>query len=84
MAKKSKEKSNKRRLEGVVMSNKMKDAVVVAVSRKMAHKKYGKIIQKRKRYNARATETYEVGSTVVIEESKPLSKTIRWIVIEKK
>ena len=84
MAKHKEEKSNKRRLEGTVVSNKMQDTVVVNVGRKMPHPKYGKIISKRKRYYARTTEKHEIGETVVIEESRPLSKTIRWIVIEKK
>jgi small subunit ribosomal protein S17 len=83
MAKTNKEKS-KKRLEGTIVSNKMQDTVVVSVGRKMPHPKYGKIISKRKRYYARSTEKHQIGEVVTIEESRPLSKTIRWIVIEKK
>ncbi len=84
MEKKNNEKSKKRRLEGTVVSNKMQNAIVVSVSRKIPHPKYGKIISARKRYYARAENKFEIGDIVVIEESRPLSKTIKWIVIEKK
>jgi small subunit ribosomal protein S17 len=83
-ANKSSEKSNKKRLEGVVVSNKMTGAIVVKVNRQAAHPKYGKIIRSSKRFYAKTENKYEVGDSVVIEESRPLSKLIRWIVIEKK
>jgi len=76
--------SRKKRLEGVVVSNKMTNAVVVNVSRKIAHPKYGKIISKTKKYYARTEGEILVGDAVVIEESRPLSKLIRWKVVEVK
>lgn len=84
MTNKVEKQNNKRRLEGVVVSNKMTGAVVVKVSRKIVHPKYGKIINKSKKYYAKTDNALLVGDNVVIEESRPLSKLIRWIVIEKK
>jgi small subunit ribosomal protein S17 len=85
MKTKVEKKSNtRRRLEGVVVSNKMTKAVVVSVSRRMPHPKYDKIITKIKKYYARAEGELTVGDKVVIEESRPLSKTIRWVVVESK
>ena len=74
----------KRRVEGIVVSNKMTNAVVVRVERKVTHPKYGKIIKKAKKFYARTDEKINEGTTVVIEESRPLSKLIRWVVVEKK
>jgi small subunit ribosomal protein S17 len=76
--------TRKKRLEGTVVSNKMTKAVVVSVTRKMAHPKYGKIISSVKKYYARVEEPVNVGDVVVIEESRPLSKLIRWVVVERK
>jgi small subunit ribosomal protein S17 len=75
---------NKKRLEGVVVSTKMTDTVVVNVTRKIPHPKYGKIISSIKKFYARVENPVNVGDIVVIEETRPLSKLIRWRVIEKK
>lgn len=77
-------KNKKKRFVGVVVSAKMTKAVVVKVTRRIPHPKYGKIINKSKKFYARTNEKLEEGDTVVIEESRPLSKLIRWVVIEKK
>jgi len=86
MQKKDTEKkvNRKKRLEGVVTSNKMTNAVTVKVSRRIPHPKYAKIITQVKKYHAHTDKAIEVGASVVIEESRPISKTIRWIVIESK
>jgi small subunit ribosomal protein S17 len=84
MSNKKKEKNNKKRLEGIVTSNKMTNAVVVTVSRQMPHPKYGKIISKRKKYYAKTENNLNIGDKVVIEESMPISKLIRWVVVERK
>jgi small subunit ribosomal protein S17 len=76
--------SKKKTLEGTVVSNKMTNAVVVSVSRRMPHPKYDKIITKLKKYYARNEQDLQVGDVVVIEETRPLSKLIRWQVIAKK
>lgn len=75
-------KKAKRRIEGTVVSNKMTNAVVVRVVRKAAHPKYGKIVTKTKKFYARTEEKYNIGDTVTIEESRPLSKLIRWVVVD--
>ena len=73
----------KKRLEGEVVSNKMEKAVVVQVARRIPHPKYGKIITKVKKFYARSLGDEKIGDKVVIEESKPLSKLIRWVVVKK-
>lgn len=77
-------KTNKKRLEGKVVSTKMTNAIVVKVESSSIHPKYGKIMKKSKKFYARTTEKFAEGDTVVIEESRPLSRLIRWIVVEKK
>lgn len=74
----------KKTFEGVVVSNKMSKAVVVKVARRTPHPKYNKIINRVKRFYARTEQELNVGDKVVIEETRPLSKLIRWRVIEKK
>lgn len=76
--------SRKKRLEGIVTSNKMTNAVTVKVSRRVPHPKYHKIMTQNKKYHAHTMEEFKVGDIVIIEESKPISKTIKWIVIENK
>lgn len=64
-----------KRLEGVVVSTKMKDTVVVAVERYVKHPMYGKYFTKTKRYKAHdAGNTCTMGQKVVIEECAPISK----------
>lgn len=74
----------KKTLVGVVVSNKMQKAVVVKVERRFPHPKYHKIITRYKKYYARTEQPLNEGDVVVIQESRPLSKLIRWIVIAKK
>lgn len=67
--------SQGKQLTGVVVSNKMKDTVVVEVSRFVKHPKYGKFISHDKKFKAHdAGNTKSVGDTVVIEECAPISK----------
>ncbi|MEK7579359.1 MAG: 30S ribosomal protein S17 [Patescibacteria group bacterium] len=62
-------------LSGVVVSNKMKDTVVVIVERYVKHPKYGKYMQTRKRYKAHNPgNTLAVGDKVTIVETRPISK----------
>lgn len=74
---------NKKELIGVVVSNKMNKAVVVKVKRRFPHPLYQKVITKYKKFYARTDMPLKEGDTVVIQESRPLSKLIRWIVIQK-
>jgi small subunit ribosomal protein S17 len=68
---------------GLVVSDKMQKTVVVAVENRAPHPKYKKIIVKTRRYKAHDEENRcRVGDRVRIQETRPLSKTKRWQVIE--
>ena len=74
----------KRKLQGKVVSDKMQKTVVVKVERIKEHPKYKKRYKVHKKYKAHDEKgEYRVGDTVVIEESRPMSKEKRWQVIEK-
>lgn len=68
---------------GVVVSSKMDKTVVVAVERRLRHPVYGKVVRKNPRFYAHdgKNECGE-GDLVRIAESRPLSKTKRWRVVE--
>jgi small subunit ribosomal protein S17 len=68
-------------VQGVVVSNKMKNTVVVNVVRKLRHPKYEKLVDKRKKYYAHTEKDLEVGQEVRIMSCRPISKTKRWRVI---
>ncbi|MEN9202072.1 MAG: 30S ribosomal protein S17 [Thermostichus sp. DG_1_6_bins_120] len=68
---------------GIVVSNKMQKTVVVAVEDRVAHRKYGKIVVKTKRFKAHDEENRcQEGDLVRITETRPLSRTKRWQVAE--
>ncbi|QIZ70184.1 30S ribosomal protein S17 [Oxynema aestuarii] len=68
---------------GVVVSDKMNKTVVVAVENRAAHSKYGKIVVQTKRYKAHDEDNQcKEGDRVRIQETRPLSRTKRWKVIE--
>ena len=72
--------SNKRTLEGVVVSNKGEKTVVVQVERKFLHARYRKTVRSHKKYMAHDAEnTCNVGDTVRIIESAPISRRKRWV-----
>lgn len=75
---------NKKILEGVVVSSSMQDTVRVRVDTVHSHPRYRKVVNKKKIFFAHTKEEYAVGDKVVIRESKPYSKNVRWIVISKK
>ena len=67
---------------GVVVSNKMQKTVVVKVDRTFRHPVYQKVITRAKKYYAHNDSlTLNVGDTVKIEETRPLSKLKRWRVV---
>ena len=72
--------NNRRRLTGVVVSNKMQKTVVVEVSRTFRHRLYKKVVSSNKRYMAHDELDCQLGDKVVIVESQPLSKNKRWMV----
>ena len=72
--------NTRRRLTGVVASNKMKKTVIVEVSRTYRHKLYQKVIHKTKRFQVHDEMKCKVGDEVRIVESRPISKHKRWTV----
>jgi small subunit ribosomal protein S17 len=65
---------------GIVVSDKMDKTVVVSVENRTTHKKYGKVISKTKTYKAHDEHNdCRIGDLVVIKETRPLSKTKRWM-----
>ncbi len=74
----------KKKLQGIVVSDKMKKTVVVEVERIKEHPKYKRRYKIHKKYKAHdESQQYHVGDVVVIEETKPISKDKRWRVIGK-
>jgi small subunit ribosomal protein S17 len=67
---------------GLVVSDKMTKTVVVRLSRRLAHLKYGKQLTRTKRVAAHDEHGARTGDTVRIVETRPLSKTKRWRVVE--
>ncbi len=68
---------------GVVVSNKMDKTVVVAVHNMVMHPMYQKYVKRTRRFHAHdESNACNIGDKVVIEESRPLSKTKRWNVTE--
>jgi small subunit ribosomal protein S17 len=72
----------KRRLEGVVVSDKMQKTIVVKVDSRKTHPKYFKQYTESKRFKVHDEKgTCKTGDKVVFEECKPMSKDKRWRVI---
>ena len=68
---------------GEVVSNKMDKSIVVAVKRKVKHPIYGKFVNKTTKFHAHdENNTCNVGDTVRIMETRPLSKTKCWRLVE--
>ena len=74
----------KRRLEGVIVSDKMQKTVVVRVTRFKKHPKYLKYYKVSRRFKAHDEENaYKTGDKVFIEETRPTSRDKRWKVVTK-
>ncbi len=68
---------------GQVVSDKMDKTVVVAVESRVKHKKYDKIMVRTQRYKVHDEDnTCKMGDRVKISETRPLSKTKRWVVAD--
>jgi small subunit ribosomal protein S17 len=68
---------------GVVTSNKMAKTITVAVERKVKHPIYGKFVKKTTKFHAHdEKDECSIGDLVKIMESRPLSKTKRWRLVE--
>ena len=72
----------KRVLQGTVVSDKNDKTVVVKVERRYTHPVMQKTVRQTKKYKAHdENNTFKVGDKVSIEESKPISKDKRWVVL---
>ncbi len=72
----------KRLLMGVVVSDKADKTVVVDVERRFTHPILKKTVRRTKKYQAHDPENrFKIGDRVTIQESKPISKTKRWVVV---
>lgn len=68
---------------GVVVSNKMDKSIVISVERKVKHPKYGKFVKKTSKFVAHDEKNdCNPGDTVRIMETRPLSKTKNWRLVE--
>ena len=76
-------RSTRRERIGVVVSSNMEKSIVISVKQKIKHPIYGKFVNKTSRFMAHDEEnTCNVGDTVKISETRPLSKNKRWRLIE--
>ena len=72
-------KAFKRKLDGIVVSVKNENTVVVNVERRFKHATYSKFVTKTKKYHAHSTNSeVKLGDNVTIIESKPYSKLKKW------
>lgn len=78
----AKERRARKVREGTVVSDKMEATVIVAVTERVRHAKYGKTVQRTKRLYAHDLFDSHVGDRVRIAETRPLSKLKRWRVTE--
>lgn len=74
----------KKKLKGVVISDKMQKTVVIEVERIKKHPKYKRRYKVHKKYKAHdEKEEYKIGDKVIIQECRPMSRDKRWRVIGK-
>lgn len=72
----------RRVLQGVVVSDKQDKTVVVKVERRFTHPLLKKTVRRSKNYHAHdETNAFKAGDTVLIEETRPISKLKRWTVV---
>lgn len=72
----------KKNIQGIVISDKMEKTVVVTVEKMEVHPIYKKRSRKNIKYKAHNELGAKAGDTVIIEESRPLSREKRWLVTE--
>ena len=77
------ERNLRKEKTGRVVSNKMDKSITVLVETKMKHPLYGKFVKKSTKFHAHDEKNEcSIGDTVKIMESRPLSKTKRWRLVE--
>lgn len=75
--------SNRRRMTGEVIKTSMDKTAVVRVTRRFAHPVYKKYVTRMKKFYAHDEQNAATaGDKVIIEETRPLSKTKRWRILE--
>ena len=68
---------------GVVVSNKMEKSIIVSVERRVKHPKYGKFVKLTSKFHAHDERNEcNIGDTVSIMETRPLSKTKNWRLVQ--
>ena len=76
-------RNTRRERIGVVVSNNMEKSIVIAVKQKIKHPIYGKFVNKTSKFMAHDAEnSCNVGDTVKISETRPMSKNKRWRLVE--
>lgn len=79
----SEERNLRKTMIGIVKSNKMDKTIVVAVARNVRHNVYGKIVKKTYTLKAHDENNIcQIGDTVKVMETRPLSKDKRWRLVE--
>jgi small subunit ribosomal protein S17 len=79
----AKVETNRKKMTGVVIKDKMDKTVVIEVEKFLKHPKYHKYLKTKKRYKAHDEKSEcNIGDRVLIVESRPLSKEKRWVVKE--
>ena len=77
------ERNHRKESIGVVVSDKMQKSIVVAIKDREQHPLYGKFVKKTKKFHAHdENNDAHVGDTVRIMETRPLSKSKRWRLVE--
>ncbi|WP_423063448.1 30S ribosomal protein S17 [Candidiatus Paracoxiella cheracis] len=79
----TKKETEARTLTGTVVSDKMTNTIVVLVERRVKHPKYGKFIRRSTKIHAHDKENQcRIGDLVTIKETRPISKTKSWTLVE--
>ena len=77
------ERNQRKVREGLVVSDKMDKTIVVSVEDRVKHALYGKVLRKTSRLKAHdETNQCGIGDRVLIMETRPLSATKRWLLVE--
>ncbi|CAM3930014.1 30S ribosomal protein S17 [Helcobacillus massiliensis] len=77
------ERNDRKQLRGLVVSDKMDKTIVVEVEERVKHSLYGKVMKKHKKFKAHDEEnTAGIGDRVRIMETRPLSASKRWRLVE--
>ena len=77
------ERNSRKERKGVVVSDKQDKTITIAVERRTQHPKYKRVVKKTKKYKAHDEENVcNEGDIVRIMETRPLSKTKRWRLVE--